>query len=101
MKQRMFSQSYRLQSFTGEQLKWKVKRLGSRLELVNTESRKVIGKMSGLSFGIRKPGILEFNIDGGQRLFEEVLVSALAVVEARRRACLAANANEDRLALTV
>lgn len=40
-------------------------------------------------FGIKKPGILEFNIDVDQRLFEEILISALVVVEARRRARVA------------
>lgn len=50
------------------------------------ESKEVVGKMRNLLFGIKKPGILEFNIDGDRRLFEEVLVTALALVEARRRA---------------
>lgn len=71
---------------------------------MDTESGKVIGKIRNLLLGIRKPGILEVDIDGDQRLFEEVLVSALAVVEARRRARVAAvstNMNAGGLAITV
>ena len=54
-----------------------------------------IGKFKA-SGKLGKLGKLEFNANVNQTLFDEVVVSALAVVEARRRAAVAAvNANPN------
>jgi hypothetical protein len=62
---------------------------------VDVESGNEIGKFSS---EIRKLGTLQINVGRDKELYEQVLVSALAVVEARRRAFNAnANANAPGL----
>lgn len=86
----VFSRPYAMQSFaTGAQLQWKTEGLTSDLKLTDVQTGTVLGKFNNASFSLKKQGSLEINAMGSAQLFEEILVSALGVVECRRRAAAA------------
>jgi hypothetical protein len=86
----MFSRPYAMRSAaTGTALEWKTTAFSSDLTLTDPKTGQVLGKFSRASFSLKKQGTLEINAMGNQRLFEEILVGGLGVVEARRRAAAA------------
>jgi hypothetical protein len=92
------SSSYNLHSITGDQLQWRKVSGKSEFQLVHAKSEKEIGKITHLFFGQKHPGKLEFDDD--QISSYQALVTALAVVEARRRSNVAwaeANAYEGAM----